>query len=346
MKYSICIPNYNYDDYLEKTIDSILSSDYEDIEIVISDNKSTDKSLEIIQNYKNRYPNIKYSVNKFNIGFAGNLDCAASLTSGEKIIMLSSDDLIKSHAIMIYDKLTTSINHEEIIISSTWDIINPEGEVIGKNGPNPVLWKEEDLDKNLSRIIGLKTYKVESRILLKRSILNMSNPFNFCTVCFSKKSYDNIGGYTSRRIINPDKWFNWRLLSATDYAYFIDEPLFQYRWHPQNQTAQQRQSGHLKYLLDEYRTTIEINDSMLNLANVSYSELIRSFIFNDILRHGLGEFSKGRLIKSFRIFNFGWATYPGFMVTMASTWAYLLVLLLAPITYPVFWLLSRFSTKL
>lgn len=66
---SFCIPTYNRCDVLAKTLDSYISSDGfdESIEIVISDNCSTDNTPQICEKYTKKYPNIKYFRNTENI---------------------------------------------------------------------------------------------------------------------------------------------------------------------------------------------------------------------------------------------------------------------------------------
>ena len=53
-KISIVIPIYNVERYLRKCLDSILNQTFQDIEIICVDDGSTDKSLEILQEYKRK----------------------------------------------------------------------------------------------------------------------------------------------------------------------------------------------------------------------------------------------------------------------------------------------------
>lgn len=58
--FSIVIPNYNKEDYLEECIDSVLDQTFQDFELLIVDNGSNDKSIEILKNYEKRNdPRIK-----------------------------------------------------------------------------------------------------------------------------------------------------------------------------------------------------------------------------------------------------------------------------------------------
>lgn len=337
MKFSICIPNYNYAHYLPLTFASIRESTYRNLEVVVSDNASTDNSLEVIKLASQNFQHFSFQVNLVNLGFGPNLDKAAGLATGDYLIMLSSDDLMDSEALGTYHRLTQF--RPRAILSSAWDIIDSQGIVTGRTGPNPKIWSKDDIDDELSKEFGCKVYRVKGNILLKRSLLQMATPFNFCTVAYPNDLYTKVGGYEATRLINPDKWFHWKLLTHAEEAIYIDKSLFKYRWHSQNQTAQQLNTGYLKYMMDEYRNTMEVTPTMLESASLSRKEFIKAFIERDIVLHGLGEFSKGRWLKAFRIYHFGWATYPGQMVLNIMTNVLLLALISSPLcAYGISWL--------
>ena len=54
-KISIITPNYNYGNYIEQTIRSVLDQDYNNVEHIIVDDGSTDNSVEIVQRYADKY---------------------------------------------------------------------------------------------------------------------------------------------------------------------------------------------------------------------------------------------------------------------------------------------------
>ncbi|MGN0030437.1 MAG: glycosyltransferase family 2 protein [Candidatus Gastranaerophilaceae bacterium] len=94
---SICIPTYNGDKYIEKNIDTIIKQIKEyclkDVEIVVSDNCSTDRIPEIMQNYLKMYPNIiRYSRNEQNLGYDGNVMKCCEIANGKFIHLFGDDD--------------------------------------------------------------------------------------------------------------------------------------------------------------------------------------------------------------------------------------------------------------
>lgn len=328
--FSICIPNFNYGRYLKLTCESVLAQEAKNYEIVIADNQSTDGSIEFIETFAARNASVRFAVNPVNLGFSGNLEKVTSMARGTHYILLSSDDLMNPGALTIYEKLIR-LTGEQSIIGSSVVKINSTGATIERCKPDPQFWIETDHNKELSTEMGCKIYKVKAAEMLRRCLTTMGNPYYFLTVCYPVSLFQKVGGYGGGRMYNPDKWFNWRLFSEAEFVYLIDEPLFSYRWHQQNQVALEASLGHLKYLLDEYRNTIEATDRMLDFSGLSRIEIERAFIKRDIYRHGIGEFTKGRWVKSLRIFFFGLSAFPGKMIFNRYFLAYTFLLFTLPI---------------
>lgn len=332
IKFSICIPNFNYLKYLKLTCQSVTGQAYRNYEILISDNQSTDGSIQFITDFAKAQSNVKINVNPTNLGFAANLEKATSLATGNYFILLSSDDLMNAGCLEIYAKaLNLYGSHEKVVVGSSVFKVDSEGKTIKRGDPDPRFWKAQDIDQQLTQAMGHPVYKVVGKEMLKRCLQVMGNPYYFLTVCYSKYLFHQVGGYSGGRMYNPDKWFNWKLFQEAEYVLLIDEPLFSYRWHTQNQVALESSRGHLKYLVDEYRNVVEISDQMLEKANVSRNDTERYFVKRNIFRHGIGEFLKGRWFKSVRIFFFGLATFPKKVILQGLFLPYLLMLLTTPV---------------
>ena len=102
VKLSVAIPTYNGAKYIREALDSIitqLDDIDEEIEIVISDNASTDQTPEIVRDYQRKYSFIKYFRNEENLGADRNFDLAVRRSTGEYVWLFSDDDKLKSDAI-------------------------------------------------------------------------------------------------------------------------------------------------------------------------------------------------------------------------------------------------------
>lgn len=99
---TICIPTYNRSKYLKECLSSVLISvagHERDIEIVISDNASTDDTGDIARAFQETYPWIRYHRNEQNIGAVRNCYLLATLAQGENIWIFGDDDKMEPNAV-------------------------------------------------------------------------------------------------------------------------------------------------------------------------------------------------------------------------------------------------------
>jgi len=346
MKFSVCIPNYNYGKFLERTLRSVLQQTYDDFEIVVSDNASTDNSVEVVQNIDD--PRIKLSVNRCNIGFAGNLDRAVRGADGDFIILLSSDDVMRPGALETYARAYTLLGNQAdaTVLCASCDLIDEHDRVTGRSDfPGREIWQDADFDAEFAATLGEPAYRVGAGKLLRRSLNRVENPFNFCATAYPRKLYEAVEGYGGNRLFGPDKRFHWRLLGVADSAVFIRRALFGYRIHSQNQVAQQTQSGALKYLIDGYMNSFETEAALLTKAGLSRTDLESAFIEFEIVRHGLALLSEGKRTTARRTFAFGLAAYPRNMRRNWRAWVFQILLLSGPIgTWVAKLLRARFAS--
>jgi glycosyltransferase involved in cell wall biosynthesis len=92
---SLGLPVFNGEDYLRDCIDSILAQTFTDFELIISDNGSTDSSLEICRQYETRDPRIRVLAQDSNIGAANNFNLVFRSSGGKYFKWCAHDDLIE-----------------------------------------------------------------------------------------------------------------------------------------------------------------------------------------------------------------------------------------------------------
>lgn len=332
MKFSVCIPNFNYEKYVGRTVQSVLSQTYSDFEVLVSDNASTDGSVALINSIGD--PRVKVRVNACNVGFAGNLDRAGRMAKGDVMILLSSDDMMRPTALETYRSLYGALKPDEAaraVVCSSCDVIDADDGRTGGLRFDPELFTEEDRIHGLPLSTNAAIYRVEGAELLRRCLRTMRNPFNFLATAYPRAVYERLEGYGGGRQVNPDKWFHWRLLGAGTVAYFIDEPLFAYRWHATNQNSQESASGALKYLADEYAATFELDKNLLAKIGMTREDVEQAFVERDIARHGLSLLAQGNRIKAARVHAFGRATYPQHARANPRYWALSALLATGPV---------------
>ena len=90
---SVIIPVYNGEKFIDKCVDSVLNQTYKNIEIILSNDGSTDNSLNIIKKYAKKYSNIKYDSHD-NAGLSITRNIAFQNVSGDYVTYLDVDDYL------------------------------------------------------------------------------------------------------------------------------------------------------------------------------------------------------------------------------------------------------------
>lgn len=119
---SIAMATYNGEKYLREQLDSIFNQTYKNIEVIVSDDCSTDGTAAILEEYSQKY-GLKYSVNEKNLGFSKNFEKALKMCNGELIAISDQDD------IWLEDKL-------ELLLENIGDktLIHSDSSLMDENG--------------------------------------------------------------------------------------------------------------------------------------------------------------------------------------------------------------------
>jgi len=131
-KISIIVPVYNTEKYLSKCIESLIGQTYNNLEIIIINDGSTDNSENIVKNYLERDYRIKY-FKKENGGLSDARNYGVLKATGDYICFVDSDDYIDRE---LFEKLSKYFNQEYDLIKYKAIKVDEEGKEIEKiNGP-------------------------------------------------------------------------------------------------------------------------------------------------------------------------------------------------------------------
>jgi len=126
---SICIPTYNSESFIKETIDSVLNQTYKNIEVIITDDCSKDKTVEIIRSFSDL--RIKFFKNDKNLGVEGNWNKALQLASGKYIKLMGADDILYPTCIEEQVKVLEDTNNTDIVLTTSYkNVINQDGKLI------------------------------------------------------------------------------------------------------------------------------------------------------------------------------------------------------------------------
>lgn len=113
LKVSIVIPCYNVDKYIEECLNSVLNQTYSNLEVVVIDDGSNDGTRRILEEYQNRYRNIKLLIQKKG-GTGSARNAGVRVCSGDYLLFVDADDYIQNDTI---ETLVNAVSGKEIEIA-------------------------------------------------------------------------------------------------------------------------------------------------------------------------------------------------------------------------------------
>ena len=141
---SIGLPVYNGESFIRIAVDSILSQTFNDFELIISDNGSTDRTGEICSEYADRDSRVSYIRNKTNLGAAENYNQVFRMSTGQYFRWATADDVFAPESL---EKCVPVLekNPDVILCYPKTILIDGDGKVIGPY--------EDNLDLRSSSVI-------------------------------------------------------------------------------------------------------------------------------------------------------------------------------------------------
>lgn len=156
-KVSVIIPVYNVEPYIKKSVDSVLTQTYKNLEIILVDDGSTDDSGKICDEYAKQDDRIQV-IHQKNGGLSAARNAGLKIMTGDLIGFLDSDDWIDSDFFEILVQKQVETNADIVIIGYKY-VYEKDGKIITSNDPlvNQSYNKEEAL-------IALAKGKIESHV--------------------------------------------------------------------------------------------------------------------------------------------------------------------------------------
>jgi glycosyltransferase involved in cell wall biosynthesis len=125
---SVVIPSYNHARYIGRAVDSVLSQSFDELELVIVDDGSTDDTLEILRPYRD-HPKVRVRTQE-NRGAHAALNVGLSLAGGELLFVLNSDDAF--HPERLQRLVEQFRGDPEVVIAASWiEVVDGEDNPLG-----------------------------------------------------------------------------------------------------------------------------------------------------------------------------------------------------------------------
>jgi hypothetical protein len=157
-KVTVFIPVYNREQYIGPAIDSILAQSYPNYELLLIDDGSTDRSVEIMRAYTD--PRIRLTSNGDNLGIPKTRNKGIELARGEYMAMLDSDDL--AHPKRLEKQVAFLDRHPDYAEVGSWgQAIDAQGRPLGRVKRKPV--SPEDIHAHLLFVCCLNNRSIMAR---------------------------------------------------------------------------------------------------------------------------------------------------------------------------------------
>lgn len=220
---SICIPTYNSARFLKECLDSIASQTYQNVEVIISDNASTDDTVSIINQYLQRY-GFKLNINSENIGAGANFNKLITLATGKYIAIFHADDVYAKTIVEESVKVMKK-NDSVGLVGTMGNIMNDEG----------IVFNSFRLPKQLKKL-NKTIYSFDEALsgILKRGWF-----FVTPSIMVRKKVYDEIGLFELEAFKFAGDYELWLRIASKYKVAILDKKLINYRVHKNQGTESQ-----------------------------------------------------------------------------------------------------------
>src|SRR4030095_8569169 len=150
---SVGVPVYNGERYLPEALDAVLGQTYEDLELIICDNASTDQTGSICRDYAARDSRIRYFRNEINIGPNPNVNRCLELARAPLFRWAAHDDLVApDHLGACVALLQTT--PDAVLCQSHLTVLDPDGRELGTYDGGLAATESADLVERFAALIG------------------------------------------------------------------------------------------------------------------------------------------------------------------------------------------------
>ncbi len=210
---SIIIISYNHEKYLDECIDSILHQSYSNLEIIIIDNNSVDKSKELIQNYAQLDTRVKFFPQERNLYPSGAMNLGIGLCKGEYISLISGDDYCS--LCRVETQLNYMLEHNLSNLFSWINVVNDSSEVLKEHPFNGLFNRNFTADE------------------ISRFLLCHGNTLCAGSVLLHRSIFERYGKFDAR-LLQLQDYEMWLRIASNEKLNILDEKLFNYRVRDDN----------------------------------------------------------------------------------------------------------------
>ena len=203
VKYSIILPIYKVENYLEECVDSVLAQKIKDYELILVDDGSPDNCPKMCDDFVKKDSRIKV-VHKKNGGLSDARNAGIKVARGEYILFIDPDDYVEKNYLEVIDK---NLGDSDLLIFGHYVLY--KNKRIKEHGSNEFLGREKALDYLMSddKFCGFAWNKVYKKEVFDKYNLLYDKDISMC----------------------EDMLFSYEYIKHIDTVKVIDEPIINYR---------------------------------------------------------------------------------------------------------------------
>ena len=276
-KVTVIVPNYNHAQFLEQRIESILKQTYQDFDVILMDDASSDDSLKVFERYAD-HPRVRQILrNASNTGIPfKQWNAGVARATGEYIWMAESDDYADPELLGTLTRLLDS--------NPTVGLAYCQSTAVDERGA--ALFSLKDWTDDLDRQRWSADYVNDGRDECRRFVALKCTVPNASAVLFRRSVYIDVGTADENFRLSGD-WMLWaKLLLASDIA-FVAKPLNYFRVH--GNTVRQRSRRNAVALDESVRILRFIRE------RVEVPDAVAERAYDRLLDRWIGEIARWRL---------------------------------------------------
>ena len=242
---SIVIPAYNNENTIIATLESIRNQSYKNIEIIIIDDNSKDKTLQLVTEQQKKDNRIKIYHNSTNLGMIGNWNKCIQMSNGEFVKLVCADDLLDKNEI----EKETGV----MILNPSVNLVESDTRLIDINGKKTGSFKRYH-----------KSGLVKGKKIARTSII-WNNFFGAPVNNLIRKSVLDKTGYFDEQFTYILDFDMWMKIACTGDVYIIHELLNSFRIRNDSNTGNLIGKDRETYvaehqrLVDKYAGELQLN---------------------------------------------------------------------------------------